>query len=111
MTCLRILCVHEDKSVLETLGRALQTAGYEVLPVADGQSALLKLASERVDGIVLDYEMKAPDGRSLRNQIQHLHPNVPMLLFSDVDEIRDMPLHVFGAYLEHPEVSALALMD
>ena len=111
MTMLRILCVHEDESVLETLGRALQTAGYGMLSAKDGEGALRMLSGERVNGIVLDYEMAAPDGRSLRNQIQHLYPNVPMLLFSDVDEIRDMPLHVFGAYLEHPEVSALALME
>jgi DNA-binding NtrC family response regulator len=111
MTILRILCVHEDESVLDDLGRVLQAAGYETVAANDGRSALRILERERVDGIVLNYEMRAPDGRSLRNQVQHLHPNLPMLLFFDVDEIRNMPLHVFGAYLEHPEVSALALMD
>ena len=111
MTILRILCVHEDASVLEDLGRSLQAVGCEAIPATDGRGALQIMNHEHVDGIVLNYEIEAPDGRSLRNHIQHLYPNLPMLLFSDVDEIRDMPLHVFGAYLEHPEVSALALVD
>jgi hypothetical protein len=37
---------------------------------------------------------------------------MPILLFTDVDEIRDIPLHVFRAYLEHPappaEIVAMA---
>jgi DNA-binding NtrC family response regulator len=97
MTILRILCVHGDESVVETLGRALQTAGYEVILVTDGVTALRILARERVDAIVLDYEMEAPDGPSLRNQIHHLHPNVPMLLFSDVDEIGKCRYKFFGS--------------
>ena len=111
MTKLRILCVHESDSALESLGRALQMAGYESIPARDGQSALRMMESERVAGIVLDYEVKATGGRSLRYEMQHLHPDVPMLLFSDVEEIRAMPLHVFGAYLENTEVSALALVE
>src|SRR3954447_4516467 len=111
MTILRILCVHGDESVVETLGRALQTAGYEVILVTDGVTALRILARERVDAIVLDYEMEAPDRPSLRNQIHRLHPNVPMLLFFGCERNRQMPLQVFWVYLEHPEVLALALMD
>jgi hypothetical protein len=38
----------------------------------------------------------------MRNLLRHLYPDMPILLFSDVDEIRDIPLHVFRAYLEHP---------
>jgi DNA-binding NtrC family response regulator len=110
MATLRILCVHESGSVLEELQRTLESAGYEVVQALDGEQAVQVLAHERVDGIVLSYDMEAPDGRTLRNQIQHAHPDMPMLLFSDVKEIRDMPLHVFGECLVHPDIQDLALV-
>jgi CheY-like chemotaxis protein len=107
----RILCVHERGAVLDELQRTLEASGCEVVPVNDGQSALRVLAEGCVDGIVLSYDMNAPDGRLLRNLVRHLHPEMPMLLFSNLDEIRDMPLHVFSAYVEHPGEPALALAD
>jgi CheY-like chemotaxis protein len=106
----RILCAHESGAVLEELRRALEGAGYAVVQALDGEQAMQSLAHERVDGLVLRYDMEAPDGRALRNQIQRAYPDTPMLLFSDIEEIRNMPLHVLGEYLVHPELQDLALM-
>jgi DNA-binding NtrC family response regulator len=111
MTTPRILCVHESGKVLDELRRTLEDAGLQVVAVKEGEQALSVLARERVDGIVLSYDMETPDGRVLRNQIRHLHPDTPMLLFSDMDEIRNMPLHVFSACLEHRELPELVLAD
>lgn len=110
MTTPRILCVHESRSVLEELQRTLEGAGYEVVQAVDGEQAVQVLTQERVDGVVLSYDMEAPNGRALRNEIQRTYPDTPMLLFSDLDEIRNMPLHVFGEYLVHPELQDLALV-
>jgi hypothetical protein len=66
------------------------------------------LAHEGVDGIVLRYDMDAPGGRVLRNQIRHVHPDTPMLLFSDMNDIRSIPLPIFSEYTVHPELPDLA---
>lgn len=105
MTTLRILCVHKSGSVLQELQQALEHVGYEVVQATDGERAVQVLFHERVDGVVLSYDMEAPDGRALRNQIQHVHPDMPILLFSNVDEIRKIPLHVFGECLAHPDLA------
>jgi DNA-binding response OmpR family regulator len=102
MELARVLCVHEDALVLEELRGTLVSAGYEVLLASDGEKAWRMLAREAVDGVVLGYDVEALDGRSLRSQIRHIYPELPMLLFSDIHEIRNIPLHVFRAYLEHP---------
>src|SRR3954468_19678751 len=103
MSTPRILCVHESRSVLEQLRLTLAASGFQSVPASEGGDALQVLSQNCIGGIVLSYDMKAPDGRSLRVHIQHAHPDVPVLLFCDVDEIRNMPLHVFSAYLEDPE--------
>lgn len=98
----RILCVHERDAVLQDLEITLGFAGYEVVTAMSGREALRVIAKQHVDGVVLGYDVQGADGHSLRNQLRHFFPELPMLLFADVDEIRNIPLDVFRAYLEHP---------
>jgi DNA-binding NtrC family response regulator len=109
MAISRILCVHEYVPTLLELVKLLECAGYEVVPVSSGEEALAIIAEERVDGVVLGYAVTALGGRSLRKLVHHLYPELPILLFSDVDEIRDIPLHVFRTYLENPGPPAAVL--
>ncbi len=111
MTASRILCVHENSSVLHELQQTLTETGCEVVLAADGSHAVDILEHQHLDGIVLSYNMEAPDGRSLRNQIRHVWPDMPVLLFSNMDEIRDAPLHVFSAYLQHQGLPAFAVAE
>ena len=105
----RILCVDESGAVLRDLKLTLEFAEYSVSTALTGEEALRIIAGYRIDGVVLGYDVKAPDGRSMRNLLRHLYPEMPILLFSDVDEIRDIPLNVFRAYLEHPAPPAQIL--
>ena len=97
----RILCVHDGPG-LEEICNLLEVKGYEVL-ASDGKKALAVLSSEAVDGVVLDYDAAAADGRMLRGRIAHTCPEVPILLFRDVEEVKHLPLRVFGAYLREPD--------
>lgn len=98
----RILCVH-DGPELDELRDVLEEDGYEVLPAADGRKALDVLSSEAVDGVVLDFDLSAPGGGALRNRIRHNLPDMPMLLFHDVAELKHLPVKVFRAYLSDPD--------
>jgi DNA-binding response OmpR family regulator len=108
----RILCVHEGPG-LEEIRNLLEVNGYEVLPASDGHKAMALLSSESLDGVVLNYDTTAPDGRMLRGRIRHACPEVPMLLFHDVEELKQLPLRVFGAYLSAPDTpdAVLAHME
>lgn len=102
----RILCVHESGSVLNELQHSLVEAGCGVVLANNSEHALHVLEQQHVDGIVLSYDMQAPDGRLLRNLLQHTYPEVPLLLFSQLEEIRNSPLHVFSAFVSHPQDEA-----
>jgi|SRR3954454_16956944 CheY-like chemotaxis protein len=101
MNNLRILCVHSGPG-MQKLRQTLESEGYEVVPTASGGKALDVLSSQNVDGVVLDFDAKVPGGFSLRNWIHHQCPDMPMLLFNEIDDIERLPLHVFRAYLQQP---------
>ncbi|HVZ17187.1 MAG TPA: response regulator [Terriglobales bacterium] len=98
----RILCVHEGPD-MQKLRQALESDGYEVVSAVTGINALDVLSSQPVDGVVLDFDAKGPGGIALRNRIFHQRPDMPMLLFRDIDDLEHMPISVFRAYLQQPE--------
>ena len=102
MNTRRVLCVHDGPG-MKKLQEALESEGYEVVPASNGSKALAVLSSQNVDGVVLDFDATAPGGYSLRSRIRHVHPELPMLLFDEVEDIERLPLHVFRAYLQQPE--------
>jgi DNA-binding response OmpR family regulator len=97
----RILCVHNGPNLAGLRG-TLEQQGYEVVPAKDGAKALDVLSKQEVDGVIMDYDLAAPGG-TLRNCIRHQCPDMPMLLVRSVEELRTLPLRVFGAYLTTPE--------
>jgi DNA-binding NtrC family response regulator len=102
MSTQKILCVHDTVKELRKLSGTLEQAGYEVFQASGGTEALKLLFMENVDGVVLDYEVEAPGGVTLLSRIRHVFPEIPVLLFSDVEEIRLMPLNFFRENLDHP---------
>lgn len=102
MKSCRILCVHTGPE-LEELRDLLEGNGYEVVPASDGNKAMDVLTSQPVDAVVLDFDLSTRGGCSLRNRIQHASPGLPMLLFRDVQEVKQLPLRVFSAYLNRPD--------
>lgn len=102
MSTQKILCVHDAANELRKLRGALEQAGYDVVQAAGGLEAMKQLAIQAVDGVVLDCEVEAPGGVTLLSRIRHAFPEMPVLLFSDVEEIKMMPLSYFREYLEHP---------
>ncbi|HET9695352.1 MAG TPA: response regulator [Terriglobales bacterium] len=98
-----ILCVHDTAGELQELRGALENAGYQVVPAIDGSQAMSILKAGGVDGVILDYDTEAPGGVTLRNSITHAFPELPLLLFSHVEEIKRTPLRMFEAFLNRPE--------
>lgn len=98
----RILCVHDAVEELRELRGALEQAGYDVTSAGTGDEALRILSSKPIDGVVLDYDVEAPGGVSLRFRIKHLRPELPLLMFSDVGELKQISLNALRAYLDRP---------
>src|ERR687896_2713533 len=76
-----ILLVDDEDSVQKLLAYPLERDGFRVLQARDGEEALARFASERVDLVVLDIMLPRLDGlevcRRLRTQSQ-----VPIIILT-----------------------------
>ena len=57
-----ILMVDDSASVRQMVGMTLKQAGYSVVEACDGQEALQKATSTRVDAVITDLNMPGMDG-------------------------------------------------
>ncbi len=58
----RVLIVDDEPDVLLLLRIELEAEGYETILAADGETALLRIADERPDVVLLDVMMPVVDG-------------------------------------------------
>lgn len=79
----RVLLVDDDLPSLESAGRALRAAGYEVACAKDAGSALRELAQPRwIDAVVADVVLPDLSGLDLARRARQLRPSAALLLTS-----------------------------
>ena len=66
----RILCVDDEPNVLKFLEAVFVPNGYEVVKAEDGEEALEKIRSERIDLVLSDASMPKMDGFELCRRIK-----------------------------------------
>jgi CheY-like chemotaxis protein len=78
-----ILAVDDDRDVRAVVCRQLKDLGYEVIEADDAMSALVRLATARVDLLYSDVVMPGVmDGKELADQARALWPGLRILLTS-----------------------------
>lgn len=65
-----ILVVDDSPSIRQVVGITLKGAGYQVIEAGDGQDALSKLQSQKVNLIISDVNMPNMDGISLVKEVK-----------------------------------------
>ena len=85
----RILVADDDKSVRESLVRALTLEGYAVVAANDGAKALDLVKTERPDVVVLDVMMPAVDGLTVCRVLRAEKNRVPVLMLTARTETSD----------------------
>ena len=84
-----VLVVDDDRSVRESLSRALRLDGYEVELMASGGDALGYLADHEPDVVVMDVGMPGVDGLETCRLIRAKGDNVPILLLTARSGVSD----------------------
>ena len=59
---LRVLLVDDEPSILKTLGKRLEVAGFDVIFATDGEEALQKAQAELPDAMILDLMLPKRNG-------------------------------------------------
>ncbi|MFC3675017.1 response regulator [Ferrovibrio xuzhouensis] len=78
----RILVAEDEVPVREFIRRALEHRGHEVVAVADGADALVKLNRGPFDLLLTDIGMPNMDGVELALKVARDWPDLPVLMMS-----------------------------
>ena len=85
----RLLVVDDEQAVRDALRRALRLEGYDVELAADGEEALVALAREEPDAVVLDVLMPGVDGLGVCRWLRERGSRVPVLMLTARDAVDD----------------------
>ena len=84
-----ILIAEDDRRVRESLERALQLEGYEVVTVPDGAAALESFDAGAPDLMLLDISMPNVDGLTVCRTIRARGSDTPVLMLTARHEVPD----------------------
>lgn len=83
------MIVEDDRGVRESLARALQYEGYNVITAPDGREAIRLVRSAGLDAVVLDVMMPELDGLSVASKLRAEGHRIPILMLTARHEISD----------------------
>ncbi|OGU08184.1 MAG: Fis family transcriptional regulator [Geobacteraceae bacterium GWC2_58_44] len=87
----RILCVDDGPLNLSLLEAMLSPRGYQVISAVNGQQALEKIQTERIDICLLDVMMAGMDGFEVCRRIKadELHRNIPVVMITSYADMEN----------------------
>jgi len=99
----KVLVVDDDRSVRESVSKVLTAEDYEVVLAADGQEALDRFNSGRIDLLLLDIGLPMRSGWETFERITSENPLVPIIIITGQANQHDMALAAgVGALMEKP---------
>jgi two-component system, OmpR family, response regulator MprA len=87
--CVHVLLAEDDRTVRESLVRALTLEGYTVRAVSNGALALEALRAESVDLLLLDVSMPVVDGITVCRVLRGERSALPILMLTARAETSD----------------------
>jgi DNA-binding response OmpR family regulator len=86
-----ILLVDDEDSIQKLLAYPLEREGYRVLQARDGEEAMIRFASERIDLVVLDIMLPKLDGLEVCKRLR-AESEVPIIMLTARDDELDKVL-------------------
>jgi two-component system, OmpR family, response regulator MprA len=78
----RVLVADDDRAIRESLARALQLEGYDVVAVVDGVEALTRIRRDGFDALVVDVMMPGVDGLAVCRLLRAEGDRTPVLMLT-----------------------------
>jgi len=100
-----ILCIDDDDSMLGYQRALLERRGYKVLTATSARQGLQIAAVCAVAAVIVDYHMPEMNGHEVATEIKRLRPQVPIVMVSSDDGIREQALSVVDAFVSKNEAS------
>ena len=95
----KILCIDDHWSGLIGRKMLLEKNGYEVLEASGGDEGLKLFRSNRVDAVVLDYQMPGMNGDVVAAKMKRIKSSVPIMMLSAYEPLPKNKLKAVDAFL------------
>ena len=83
-----VLCIDDNRNILEMNKALLESHGYRVLIAANGPTGIALTRTHSIDVVVLDFNMPGMDGTQVAEVLMKEQPKLPVVIWSGcVDEI------------------------
>jgi len=103
-----LLCIDDSESELEIRKTVLQFHGYRVLTAENGREGLELIAENKVDVVLLDYQMPEMNGVTVARKIRRISPGTHIILYSGfLAPLPEQQLRLFDALVGKGENLAL----
>jgi FixJ family two-component response regulator/glycine cleavage system H lipoate-binding protein len=101
----RILCVDDEKVILDSFRKVLVMGGYSVDTVETGQEVLGLVQTHPYDFVFTDLKMPAMSGTDVVKSVNHLRPDIDVVIitgFATVESAVECMKHGAVDYVEKP---------
>jgi CheY-like chemotaxis protein len=105
-----LLCIDDDETQVLMQRALLHAKGYDVVVATGGRDGIAAFGNHHVDLVVVDYRMPDLDGGTVARKLKEKNPNVPIVMFTGVDEISPDALTAVNSLVKKGE-SPTALSD
>jgi len=83
-----VLCIDDNRNILEMNKALLESIGYRVLIAPDGPTGIALTRKHSIDAVVLDFNMPGMDGAQVAEVLMKEQPTLPVVIWSGCgDEI------------------------
>ena len=96
-----VLCIDDDRNILEMNKALLEGIGYRVLLAPDGPTGIALTRKHSIDAVVLDFNMPGMDGAQVAEVLMKEQPKLPVVVWSGCADIIPESLKWFADALLH----------
>ena len=94
-----LLCIDDNRDVLECEKAFLETFGYTVLTAPSGGKGLELASIHSVDVVIVDYFMPEMNGEEFAIEMRRLRPQAPIVMLSAAVDVPKQALKLVDAFI------------
>ena len=104
-----LLCIDDNRDVLECEKAFLETFGYTVLTAPSGGKGLELASIHSVDVVIVDYFMPEMNGQESAIEMRRLKPQAPIIMLSAAVDVPEQALKLVDAFIAKDHLSSQLL--
>src|ERR1035437_10604309 len=104
-----LLCIDDNRDVLECEKAFLETFGYTVLTAPSGGKGLELASIHSVDVVIVDYFMPEMNGPEVAIEMRRLRPQAPIIMLSGAVDVPEQVLKWVDAFVAKDRLASQLL--